>query len=102
MMDFCFRIFLCEHGGNPNKKNSQNETSLHCVCILPPTQQNMLSEQRRADCLLLILQWTGAELESGELEKVDLGATDEVGRLIGLSSATATWRLTSDSILFSS
>ena len=75
---FPYRIFLFRHGGNPNKKNSRNETALHNVCITG-NGRNVMVQQRRTDCLLLMLQWTGdARMENGEVEKVDLGATDEV------------------------
>ena len=43
---FCFRIFLYELGGNPNKKNSRNETSLHCVCTAQ-NAQTFTQQQRR-------------------------------------------------------
>lgn len=35
-------------------------------------------QQRRLECLSLVLQWRGATLENGEVERVDLSATDEV------------------------
>ncbi len=32
----------------------------------------------RFDCLTLILQWRGATLQDGEIERVDMEALDEV------------------------
>ena len=77
---FCVycRIFLKEYHGNPNKKNIHNESSLHCVCQLPVQSTNLVLQQKRAECLNLILQWRGPALGDGEEEKVDLGAQDEV------------------------
>lgn len=70
-----------EHGGNPNKKNGRDETSLHNLCMCNQSN-NHTAQQRRADCLMLILQWRGATLEDGKVEKVELGAQDEVSCLI--------------------
>ncbi len=39
-------------------------------------------QQRRLECLTLILQWRGAKLRDGEVEKVDLAAQDEVGHTV--------------------
>jgi hypothetical protein len=36
-------------------------------------------QQRRLECLTLILQWRGATLKDGDVEKIDIGAQDEVG-----------------------
>lgn len=33
-------------------------------------------EQRRAECLQIILAWTGAKLDRGEYESADINATD--------------------------
>jgi ankyrin repeat/IBR domain-containing protein 1 len=35
-------------------------------------------QRRRLECLNMMLQWRGAELKDGEIEKVDLAAVDEV------------------------
>ncbi|ELU11727.1 hypothetical protein CAPTEDRAFT_112704 [Capitella teleta] len=75
-MKSLLRIFLFELGGNPNKKNNRNETALHGICIFPQCN-NFVLQQRRSECLALILQWRGATLQDGEVEKVDLGAQDE-------------------------
>ena len=45
---------------------------------MAPSSALAASQQRRIECLLLILQWRGATLKDGEIEKVDLGAQDEV------------------------
>ena len=68
---------MYELGGNPNKKNARDETSLHCVCMAL-NGRNIAIQQRRLECLSLILQWRGATLKDGEVEKADLGAQDEV------------------------
>ncbi|XP_074650800.1 ankyrin repeat and IBR domain-containing protein 1-like isoform X2 [Tubulanus polymorphus] len=80
-MKSLLRIFLYELGGNPNKKNARNESALHCVCMVsnhrPYTALSFTILQRRLECLTLILQWRGAVLKDGELEKVDIAAQDE-------------------------
>lgn len=70
------RIFLHNHQGNPNKTNSRQETALHYVCQEKNSQYYTV-RQRRCDCLNLILQWRGAVLKDGQIEKVDLAAQDE-------------------------
>ena len=71
-------MFLNELGGNPNKRNGRNETALLCVCMVPSARLNYAIQQRRLECLSLVLQWRGATLENGEVERVDLSAQDEV------------------------
>ena len=39
--------------------------------------RNFVVQQRRAECLMLVLQWRGATLADGEIERVELGAQDE-------------------------
>ncbi|WAR10894.1 AKIB1-like protein [Mya arenaria] len=75
-MKSLLRIFLYEHGGNPNKTNGRKETALHCVCMEKHPQYYPV-QRRRLECLTMILQWKGAELKDGEIEKVDLAALDE-------------------------
>ncbi|XP_076006376.1 ankyrin repeat and IBR domain-containing protein 1 [Genypterus blacodes] len=81
------RSFLLSRDGNPNKRNVHNETSLHLLCMGPQilTSEGALhprivrpyvDEQRRADCLQIILAWTGAKLDHGEYERADINATD--------------------------
>ncbi|KAJ8409824.1 hypothetical protein AAFF_G00218830 [Aldrovandia affinis] len=81
------RSFLFCKDGNPNKRNVHNETALHLLCMGP---QILLSEstlhpritrpfedeQKRADCLQMILKWTGAKLDQGEYERANVNATD--------------------------
>uniref|UniRef100_A0A673CU07 Ankyrin repeat and IBR domain-containing protein 1 n=1 Tax=Sphaeramia orbicularis TaxID=375764 RepID=A0A673CU07_9TELE len=81
------RSFLFSKDGNPNKRNVHNETSLHLLCMGPQilTSEGALQprisrpyedEQRRAECLQIILSWTGAKLDRGEYESADINATD--------------------------
>ncbi|XP_045177754.2 ankyrin repeat and IBR domain-containing protein 1-like [Mercenaria mercenaria] len=75
-MKSLLRIFLFEHCGNPNKTNGKKETALHCVCMEKNPQYYPV-QRRRLECLNMMLQWRGAELKDGEIEKVDLAAVDE-------------------------
>ncbi|XP_061919463.1 ankyrin repeat and IBR domain-containing protein 1-like isoform X2 [Entelurus aequoreus] len=81
------RSFVQSKDGNPNKRNVQNETSLHLLCmgplimtsagaLLPRISRPYEDEQRRAACLQIILAWTGAKLDHGEYERADINATD--------------------------
>uniref|UniRef100_A0A7N5ZW02 Ankyrin repeat and IBR domain-containing protein 1 n=1 Tax=Anabas testudineus TaxID=64144 RepID=A0A7N5ZW02_ANATE len=81
------RYFLLNKDGNPNKRNMHNETSLHLLCMGPQilTSEGALQprisrpyedEQRRAECLQIILAWTGAKLDRGEYESADINAVD--------------------------
>ncbi|XP_060907019.1 ankyrin repeat and IBR domain-containing protein 1-like [Labrus mixtus] len=81
------RYFLLNKDGNPNKRNVHNETSLHLLCMGPRilTSEGALhprisrpyeDKQRRAECLQIILAWTGAKLDHGEYECADVNATD--------------------------
>ncbi|KAA8591559.1 hypothetical protein FQN60_016933 [Etheostoma spectabile] len=81
------RSFLLSKDGNPNKRNVHNETSLHLLCMGPRilTLEGALQprisrpyedKQRRAECLQIILAWTGAKLDHGEYEIADVNATD--------------------------
>ncbi|XP_068603387.1 ankyrin repeat and IBR domain-containing protein 1-like [Brachionichthys hirsutus] len=82
------RSFLFSKEGNPNKRNVHNETCLHVLCqgpqilllsegaLSPRLARPQRDEQRRADCLQLILNWTGARLEGGQYEKANVNATD--------------------------
>ena len=79
-MQIVRRIFLFELGGNPNKKNARNETVLHCVCAAERgATLTYVQQQRRYDCLQLVLLWTGPTLADGRVEKAALPAKDEVG-----------------------
>ncbi|KAK6324189.1 hypothetical protein J4Q44_G00065280 [Coregonus suidteri] len=82
------RSFLFSKEGNPNKRNMQNETCLHVLCqgvhilLLPEGALShrlvrpQRDEQRRADCLQMILSWTGARLDRGQYERANVNATD--------------------------
>uniref|UniRef100_A0A3Q3BCU0 RBR-type E3 ubiquitin transferase n=1 Tax=Kryptolebias marmoratus TaxID=37003 RepID=A0A3Q3BCU0_KRYMA len=82
------RSFLLIKDGNPNKRNVHDETSLHLLCMGPQilTSEGALQprisrpyedEQRRADCLQIILSWKGAKLDHGEYETADVDAIDK-------------------------
>ena len=84
---YYFRFFLLNKDGNPNKRTVHNETSLHLLCMGPQilTSEGALQprisrpyedRQRRAECLQIILAWTGAKLDHGEYESADVNATD--------------------------
>uniref|UniRef100_A0A8C9Z8C5 Ankyrin repeat and IBR domain-containing protein 1 n=1 Tax=Sander lucioperca TaxID=283035 RepID=A0A8C9Z8C5_SANLU len=86
-MTHLLRYFLLSKDGNPNKRNVHNETSLHLLCMGPRilTLEGALQprisrpyedKQRRAECLQIILAWTGAKLDHGEYEIADINATD--------------------------
>ena len=45
---------------------------------------NYAVQQRRLECMMLILQWKGPTLQDGETEKVNLGAQDEVCEVMPL------------------
>uniref|UniRef100_A0A8C7GB59 Ankyrin repeat and IBR domain-containing protein 1 n=1 Tax=Oncorhynchus kisutch TaxID=8019 RepID=A0A8C7GB59_ONCKI len=81
------RSFLFSKDGNPNKRNVHNETSLHLLCMGPqilmgegPLQPRLarpeLDEMKRAECLQIILKWTGAKLDQGEYENANVNFTD--------------------------
>ncbi|XP_029023504.1 ankyrin repeat and IBR domain-containing protein 1-like isoform X2 [Betta splendens] len=82
------RAFLFSKEGNPNKRNVHNETCLHVLCqgpqilllpegaLSPRLARPQRDERRRADCLQMILSWTGARLEGGQYEKANVNATD--------------------------
>ncbi|XP_056154424.1 ankyrin repeat and IBR domain-containing protein 1-like isoform X2 [Lampris incognitus] len=82
------RSFLFSKEGNPNKRNVHNETCLHVLCqgpqilllpegaFAPRLARPQRDEQRRADCLQMILSWTGARLDRGQYERANVNATD--------------------------
>lgn len=39
--------------------------------------RNFVVQQRRAECLTLVLQWRGATLADGEVERSDLASQDD-------------------------
>ena len=78
------------HSGNPNKRNSDNQTSLHCICMeeqirLPSSTYSYSQyyysqppEKKRLECARLVLGWRGIAMGEGEREQVHLDAVDEV------------------------
>ncbi|XP_059475498.1 ankyrin repeat and IBR domain-containing protein 1-like [Neocloeon triangulifer] len=77
-MKHLLRTFLNDLGGNPNKKNSSNETSLHMACNLAQ-QKSLSAQERRAACVSLLLQWRGVPLPSGDKEKMAIDSVDHQG-----------------------
>uniref|UniRef100_A0A672NA62 RBR-type E3 ubiquitin transferase n=1 Tax=Sinocyclocheilus grahami TaxID=75366 RepID=A0A672NA62_SINGR len=86
-MSRLIRSFLFSKDGNPNKCNVHNETALHLLCmgpqillsegaLQPRISRPQEDEQKRAECLQMILQWTGAKLDQGEYERANVNATD--------------------------
>ncbi|XP_052439593.1 ankyrin repeat and IBR domain-containing protein 1-like isoform X1 [Carassius gibelio] len=86
-MTCLIRYFLFYKDGNPNKCNVHNETALHLLCmgpqillsegaLQPRISRPQEDEQKRAECLQMILQWTGAKLDKGEYERANVNATD--------------------------
>lgn len=79
-MQTLIQLFLFQRNGNPNKRNSRDETSLHCVCMsLPQDAMKSSVQQRRLECLQQLLNWRGVKLANGELERVSTSAKDEKG-----------------------
>ncbi|XP_051527349.1 ankyrin repeat and IBR domain-containing protein 1-like isoform X4 [Myxocyprinus asiaticus] len=81
------RSFIFSKDGNPNKCNIHNETALHLLCmgpqillgegaLQPRISRPQEDEQKRAECLQMILQWTGAKLDQGEYERANVNGTD--------------------------
>lgn len=77
-MKHLLRTFLYDLGGNPNKKNAEDETSVHCVCKVGQAKSPS-AEERRAACVVMILQWRGPILQDGEKERAQLNAQDKKG-----------------------
>ncbi|KAF6197613.1 hypothetical protein GE061_008579 [Apolygus lucorum] len=74
-MKHLLRMFLNEAGGNPNKRNGSNETSLHCACALG-AHKTYSAQERKGSCVTLILQWRGDVLDSGERDRIQLDLKD--------------------------
>jgi len=76
------RLFLTELNGNPNKRNARDETCLHILC----SAQSQLSVEEldvRLSCVDQLLQWSGtADQTTGQNEKLDLAAVDEVSGMV--------------------
>ncbi|XP_066565528.1 ankyrin repeat and IBR domain-containing protein 1-like isoform X1 [Amia ocellicauda] len=78
-MTHLLRSFLYNKGGNPNKRNAHNQTALHLLCSGPQTMPPEQDDQRRANCLQMILKWRGERLDGGAYERADVNATDDKG-----------------------
>lgn len=75
---FVWRIFINEHGGNPNKRNGDEATALHLICQIGKRNKSIESKLR-AECLALLLAWQGPILsQNGEPEKANVDAVDAV------------------------
>ncbi|XP_067093821.1 ankyrin repeat and IBR domain-containing protein 1-like isoform X3 [Osmerus mordax] len=81
------RSFLFSKDGNPNKRNIHNENVLHLLCmgpqilmsegaLQPRLYRPYEDEQRRAECIQIVLKWTGAKLGQGEYESANVNTTD--------------------------
>ncbi|KAL2101922.1 hypothetical protein ACEWY4_003683 [Coilia grayii] len=84
------RSFLFSKDGNPNKRNVYNETALHLLCMGPsilleeaalhPRLTRPYEDERcRAECLQIILKWTGAKLDHSQYESADVNSADNKG-----------------------
>ena len=71
MRDFLLR------GGNPNKSNAKGQTALH-VLMTVSTGIFQVVDQRRLDCLYLLLKWNGRAASDGIAERLKIDALDEV------------------------
>ncbi|KAF2360960.1 IBR domain [Trinorchestia longiramus] len=78
-MKHLFRAFLFDLGGNPNKRNSDDETSLHKLCHVRGPAKSMSAEERRYWCLMMLLHWRGAPMDDGRVETLSLNAKDKEG-----------------------
>ncbi|XP_037076812.1 ankyrin repeat and IBR domain-containing protein 1-like [Pollicipes pollicipes] len=78
-MKHLLRTFLNDLGGNPNKRNGSNETSLHSACR-SGHHRSLSAQERRAACVLMLLQWRGPQPDDGDQqEKLDVDALDKDG-----------------------
>ena len=64
-------------GGNPNKQNSLDQTALHMLMMAPSGTMKSV-DQRRLDCLHMLLKWNGKAANDRVKEKLKLDATDNV------------------------
>ena len=78
-MKSLLRDFL-NRGGNPNKQNSLDQTALHMLMMVS-SGTTQLVEQKRLDCLNMLLKWSGKEASDGVKERLMLDKTDYVGIL---------------------
>ncbi|MCL4125674.1 UNVERIFIED_CONTAM: hypothetical protein GTU68_005274, partial [Idotea baltica] len=66
-MKHLVRAFLWDQGGNPNKRNGDDETAIHCVCKVGQVKSPSAKE-RRAMCLSILLMWRGPMNQDGDKE----------------------------------
>lgn len=79
-MKSLLRDFL-NRGGNPNKQNSLDQTALHMLMATSSGTIQVVDE-KRLDCLHMLLKWRGIAVTHGMGEKLNLDATDHVRFLI--------------------
>jgi len=76
------RIFMNELNGNPNKKNSHDETCLHILCSAQSSAVTAEEATLRLECIELLLEWSGpADETTATEEKLDHAAVDEVSQI---------------------
>ena len=75
-MKSLLRDFLIR-GGNPNKQNSLDQTALHMLMITTSGTMPAV-DQKRLDCLHMLLKWRGKAAIDGVGERLNLNATDHV------------------------
>ena len=75
-MKSLLRDFLAR-GGNPNKQNSLDQTALHMLMVTASGEMDIV-DQRRLDCLHLLLKWRGRAAFDGVEERLNLDAVDQV------------------------
>ena len=75
-MKSLLRDFLIR-GGNPNFTNKSEQTALHLLMMVH-TSVLAAADQRRLDCLHLLLKWKSKPGSSGIEEKLSLNAVDKV------------------------
>ena len=79
-MKSLLRDFLIR-GGNPNKQNSLDQTALHMLMMTSSGTMEAV-DQRRLDCLHMLLKWKGKMATDGLGERLYLDAADRVIHLV--------------------
>ena len=82
-MKSLLRDFLIR-GGNPNKQNSLDQTTLHML-MMTPSGRLQAVDQKRLDCLHMLLKWKGKAASDGVREQLILDKSDCVSLLNYLS-----------------
>ena len=75
-MKSLLRDFLIR-GGNPNKQNSLDQTALHMLMMTSSGKMQPV-DQKRLDCLHMLLKWRGKAASDGVREQLNLDTTDHV------------------------